>query len=91
MLPVVSPALAALALIAFIGSWNDLMSQMMTLHDMQVYTAPLALSSLVGIGRVPLGALFAGAALTMVPVIALFTLCARKLFRNLMMDSNSGL
>lgn len=91
VLPVVSPALAALALIAFIGSWNDLMAQMMTLHDMQVYTAPLALSSLVGIGRVPLGALFAGAALTMVPVIAVFTLCARKLFRNLMMDSNSGL
>lgn len=91
VLPVVSPALAALALIAFIGSWNDLMSQMMTLHDMPAYTAPLALSSLVGIGRVPLGALFAGAALTLLPVMALFALCARKLFQSLGVDSSAGL
>ncbi len=91
VLPMIRPALAALALIAFLGSWNDLTSQMMVLHDMPVYTAPLALSSLVGIGQAPLGALFAGAALTMLPVITVFGLCARGLFRNLVVDSNSGL
>jgi multiple sugar transport system permease protein len=91
VLPVVKPALAALALIAFIGSWNDLMAQMMTLHDMRVYTAPLALSSLFGTGHPPLGAMFAGAALTMLPVIGLFALCARTLFRSLGIDSSAGL
>lgn len=91
VLPLVWPALAALALIAFIGSWNDLTLQLMVLHDMPVYTAPMALNSLVGIGRAPLGALFAGAALTMVPVMVMFALCAGKLFRNLVVDSNAGL
>jgi multiple sugar transport system permease protein len=90
VLPLVRPALAALALIAFIGSWNDLTAQMMVLHDMPVYTAPLALSSLVGTGRVPLGAVFAGAALTLLPVVVMFALCARGLFRNLVVDSSSG-
>jgi multiple sugar transport system permease protein len=90
VLPLVRPALAALALIAFIGSWNDLTAQMMVLHHMPLYTAPLALSSLVGIGRAPLGALFAGAALTLLPVMAMFALCARGLFRNLVIDGTSG-
>jgi multiple sugar transport system permease protein len=91
VLPLVRPALAALALIAFIGSWNDLTAQMMVLHDMPLYTAPLALSSLVGVGRAPLGVLFAGAALTLLPVMAMFALCARALFRNLVIDGTSGL
>jgi len=91
VLPIVRPALAALALIAFIDSWNDLTRQLMTLHDMPVYTAPLALSSLIGLNGIPVGALFAGAAVTMLPVMVVFALCARKLFQTLAMDSSSGL
>lgn len=90
VLPLVRPALAALALIAFIGAWNDLLRQMMTLHDMEAYTAPLALRSLIGNGHPPLGPLFAGAALTMLPVIAAFALLARSLFRTLAIESSTG-
>jgi multiple sugar transport system permease protein len=90
VLPIVSPALAALALIAFLGSWNDLLRQMMTLHDMETRTAPFALDSLIGFGPLPLGALFVGSALTMLPVIAVFALCARRLFRTLAVDSSAG-
>jgi multiple sugar transport system permease protein len=90
VLPMVRPALAALALIAFIGAWNDLLRQLMTLHDMEAYTAPLALRSIVRTGYTPLGPLFAGAALTMLPVIAVFAFCARSLFRTLAMESSAG-
>ncbi len=90
VLPVVSPALAALALIGFLGAWNDLYRQMMTLHDMKAYTAPLALRSLLGTGHPPLGPMFAGAAVTMLPVIVVFALCARRLFRTLAVDSSAG-
>jgi multiple sugar transport system permease protein len=90
VLPLVRPALAALALIGFIGAWNDLLRQMMTLHDMQAYTAPLALRSLLGSGHFPLGATFAGVAVTMLPVITVFALCARRLFQTLAIDSTAG-
>jgi multiple sugar transport system permease protein len=90
VLPLVAPALAALFLVAFIGAWNDLARQLMTLHDMPVYTAPMALYSMVGTGRVPLGALFAGTALSLVPVLLVFALCARSLFRNLVVDSSGA-
>jgi multiple sugar transport system permease protein len=90
VLPLVAPALAALFLVAFVGAWNDLARQLMTLHDMPVYTAPMALTSMVGTGRVPLGALFAGTALSLVPVLLVFALCARSLFRNLVVDSSGA-
>jgi multiple sugar transport system permease protein len=92
VLPSIYPALAALALIAFVGSWNDYAAQLMTLHDMQVYTAPMALDAMVGTGGPPpVGPLFAGAALSMLPVLAVFALCARRLFQSLVVDSNVGL
>ncbi len=90
VMPVCRPAVAALALIAFLGAWNDLGRQIMTLHDMQAYTAPLALRSIVGNIHFPLGPSFAGASLTILPVIAVFALCARSLFRTLAVDSSAG-
>lgn len=90
VLPVVRPALAALVLIAFLQSWNDLGRQIMTLHDMESYTANLALRSLIGNGHIPLGPVFAGAAVTTLPVMVVFALCARSLFRTLVIDSSAG-
>jgi multiple sugar transport system permease protein len=90
VLPVVRPAIAALALIAFLQSWTDVGRQLLTLHDMEKYTATLALDSLVGPGHIPLGPIFAGAAVSMVPVLIVFALCARSLFRTLVLDSSSG-
>jgi len=90
VLPVVRPALAALALIAFFESWTDVGRQLLTLHDMERYTATLALASMVGNGHLPLGPIFAGAAVSMVPVLIVFALCARSLFRTLVIDSSSG-
>ncbi|MES2933382.1 MAG: carbohydrate ABC transporter permease [Pseudomonadota bacterium] len=90
VLPLVAPALAALGLIAFISSWNNVMAPLMTMHEMKNYTAPLALRSIVDRrGLPPLGALFAAAALSATPALLLFALCARKLFQNLSMDSTA--
>lgn len=90
VLPVVRPAIAALALIAFLQSWTDVGRQLLTLHDMERYTATLALASLVGNGHLPLGPIFAGAAISMLPVLIVFSLCARSLFRTLVVESSGG-
>jgi len=58
---------------------------------MAAYTAPMALDAMVGTGGPPpLGPLFAGAALSMVPLLVVFALFARKLFQTLVIDTNSG-
>lgn len=90
VLPLVRPAIAALALIAFLQSWNDLGRQILTLRRMEAYTATLAIRSMLGNGHVPLGPVFAGAAVTTLPVLVMFALCARNLFRTLAVDSSAG-
>lgn len=90
VLPIIKPALAVLLLIAFIGSWNNYIAPMLAIHDMERYTIPLTLRALAGQNGLPLGMLFAGTAVSMIPLLILFALCARTLFTNLMIDSTGN-
>jgi multiple sugar transport system permease protein len=87
VLPASAPALGALGLIAFLSSWNDVMTPMTTMHDMAHYTAPLAMRSLIGAVDAPWNALFAGSVLLMLPLFVLFALCARQVFQTLSLDA----
>ncbi|MEO8155456.1 MAG: acyltransferase family protein [Rhizobacter sp.] len=87
VLPLCAPALGALGLIAFVASWNDVINPLTTMHDMAAYTAPLALRSLIGSVDAPWNALFAGAVVLMLPLLALFALCARQVFQTLSLDA----
>jgi ABC-type glycerol-3-phosphate transport system permease component/peptidoglycan/LPS O-acetylase OafA/YrhL len=87
VLPLCAPALGALGLIAFVASWNDVISPLTTMHDMGAYTAPLAMRSLIGSVDAPWNALFAGSVLLMLPLFVLFALCARQVFQTLSLDA----
>jgi len=83
VLPLLAPALGTLALITFIGSWNNFVGPLVVLRDMDRYTLPLALRSLQGSGQTPWGALCAGAAIAVLPLVAIFALASRQLIAGL--------
>jgi multiple sugar transport system permease protein len=83
VLPLLGPALGTLALITFIGSWNNFMGPLVVLRDMDRYTLPLALRSLQGTGQTPWGALCAGAAIAVLPLLVLFAFTSRRLISGL--------
>ena len=83
VLPLLGPALGTLALITFIGSWNNFMGPLVVLRDMDRYTLPLALRSLQGSGQTPWGAMCAGAAIAVLPLLAMFALASRRLIDGL--------
>jgi len=83
VLPLLGPALGTLALITFIGSWNNFVAPLVVLRDMDRYTLPLALRSLQGSGQTPWGAMCAGAAIAVLPLLALFALASRRLIAGL--------
>ena len=83
VLPLVSPALGTLALITFIGSWNNFVGPLVILRDMDRYTVPLALRALQGTGQTPLGAISAGAAIAVVPLLVMFAFASRRLIEGL--------
>jgi multiple sugar transport system permease protein len=83
VLPLLGPALGTLALITFIGSWNNFIGPLVVLRDMDRYTLPLALRSLQGSGQTPWGALCAGAAIAVLPLLVLFAFTSRRLIAGL--------
>ena len=83
VLPLIGPALGTLGLITFIGSWNNFIGPLIVIRDMEMYTVPLALRSLQGTGQIPWGAISAGSAIAVLPLLVLFTLASRRLIEGL--------
>jgi multiple sugar transport system permease protein len=83
VLPLLGPALGTLGLITFIGSWNNFMTPLVILRDMDRYTLPLALRALQGTGQTPWGAICAGAAIAVLPLLLLFVVASRRLIEGL--------
>jgi multiple sugar transport system permease protein len=83
VLPLLGPALGTLGLITFIGTWNNFMTPLVILRDMDRYTLPLALRALQGTGQTPWGATCAGAAIAVLPLLLLFGVASRRLIEGL--------
>jgi ABC-type glycerol-3-phosphate transport system permease component len=71
-LPLVRPGLTVLALLAFLGSWNDYVWPLIIIRTREMQTLPVMLAGMVGIYRIEYGALMAGAFLSALPVLLLF-------------------
>jgi len=76
-LPLMTPILVTLALVTFMGSWNDFLWPLIVLADDRRYTLPLALANLVGEHVQDTELVMAGAVLTIAPVVLLFLVLQR--------------
>jgi multiple sugar transport system permease protein len=83
VLPLIGPALGTLGLVTFIGSWNNFIDPLVIFRDVDRYTVPLALRSLQGTGQTPFGALCAGAAIAVLPLLLLFMVSSQRLIEGL--------
>ena len=71
-LPVVRPAMAALAILLFLASWNDYLWPLLVLTNKDSYTMPVALGTLIGLTRVSWGGIMVGTAIATIPFLMLF-------------------
>jgi multiple sugar transport system permease protein len=90
VLPLIGPALGTLGLITFIGSYNNFVGALLVLRDQDAYTVPLVLRSLQGTSGVTWGALSAGSAITVLPLLILFALYSRRLIAGLTAGAVKG-
>ncbi|WP_247828066.1 carbohydrate ABC transporter permease [Arthrobacter antioxidans] len=77
ILPLAKPAMATLALLAFLGNWNDFLWPVYVLFTPEVQTLPPGLSTLQSANAVRYDLLMAGAVIASVPVLALFVFLQR--------------
>ena len=76
-LPLVIPALAALAIILFLFSWNSFLWPLLVLSKPEAQTAPVALGALVGLNKVFWNAIMVAAVLMTLPMLVLFLFLQR--------------
>jgi lactose/L-arabinose transport system permease protein len=72
VLPIMRPALAAVAIVLFLFQWNDYFWPLLILTQKDAYTIPVALGTLVGLTRVSWGGIMVGTAIATLPFLILF-------------------
>ncbi|GAB3519775.1 carbohydrate ABC transporter permease [Arthrobacter monumenti] len=77
VLPLAKPALATLALLAFLTNWNDFLWPVYVLFSPEVQTLPAGLSTLQAANSVRYDLLMAGAVVASIPVLVIFVFLQR--------------
>lgn len=73
VMPLCKPALATLAILTFLGSWNNFLWPLVAAQSQEKYTLPVALSLFsTGQSATDYGLLLAGSVLVITPMVALF-------------------
>ncbi|MFI7451474.1 carbohydrate ABC transporter permease [Nonomuraea sp. NPDC049714] len=72
MLPLSKPALASLALLTFVNTWNDYMGPFIYLTSNDLWTVQLGLRSFVGMYSVEYAMIMTGAVLSVLPILVIF-------------------
>ncbi|MEV0620032.1 carbohydrate ABC transporter permease [Nonomuraea sp. NPDC050404] len=88
MLPLSKPALASLALLTFVNTWNDYMGPFIYLTSNELWTVQLGLRSFVGQYEADYAMMMTGAVLSVLPILLVFLLGQRYFIRGI---ATSGL
>jgi multiple sugar transport system permease protein len=90
VLPTLKPIIVTLAVLTFLGAWNDFMWPLIVLTDHDVQTLPVALAALSREHVQDAELMMAGAVITVLPVLLLFVALQRYYVRGLLMGSVKG-
>ncbi|WBQ08350.1 carbohydrate ABC transporter permease [Kribbella sp. CA-293567] len=74
VLPLSKPALASLALLTFVNTWNDYMGPFIYLTDNKLWTIQLGLRSFVGLYDAEYAMIMTGSVLSVLPILVIFLL-----------------
>ena len=92
MLPLMKPALAAVAIFTFMNAWNEFMAPLIYLNDQRLYPLPLGLFVFRGAHQFQanFNMLMAASTLMTLPVIAIFFLAQRYFIEGVTLTGMKG-
>jgi multiple sugar transport system permease protein len=91
LLPLTKPALATVAVFAFIGNWNNFIGPLIYLRDPDKQTLALALQRFQGTqGNVMYNYMMAVAVMSLLPIILLFFIAQRFFVQGIVMSGIKG-
>jgi ABC-type glycerol-3-phosphate transport system permease component len=91
ILPLSKPALATVAVFAFIGNWNDFLGPLIYIRDQDRYTLAIGLQRFIGAhGNVRYHLLMAVSTLIVLPIILIFLLAQNLFVKGIVMTGMKG-
>jgi multiple sugar transport system permease protein len=91
VMPLLKPALAAVAIFSFIQGWNDYMWQLIVLNQNRMLTLPLGVAKLVtSASGYDLGLAMAGATFAFLPMLVVFIIFQRYFVQGITMGAVKG-
>lgn len=90
VLPTMRPALAAVAIFLFMFQWNNFIWPLVVLNSGEMYTLPVALSSLIGVSHIDYGQITLGAAISVVPIMVFFLILQKQFIAGILGGSVKG-
>ncbi len=89
-LPLVRGAISVLAVLVFLGSWNDYLWPLIVLRSSERFTFPVGLATLVGLYKIEYGMILAGAFLATLPIVFIFVAGRKHLLSNYTIGAIKG-
>ncbi|WP_319496060.1 carbohydrate ABC transporter permease [uncultured Cohaesibacter sp.] len=89
-MPLVAPALSALAIFTFLGNWTAFFWPLIVTTSSELYTLPVGLSSFAVEAAIQWEMIMTGAALATIPTLLVFLLFQRYIVRGVMLAGVKG-
>lgn len=89
-MPLVKPALAALAIFVFLGNWTAFIWPLIVTNSVEMYTLPVGLSSFGDEADVQWELIMTGAAISTIPTLIVFLIFQRFIIRGVVMAGLKG-
>ena len=90
IMPLVKPALAVVAILTFVGTWNDFLWPLIVLHDDAKYLLSIGIATMDGPYDVETGAIMAASFLSTLPILIVFMLMQRQIIAGLTQGAIRG-
>jgi ABC-type glycerol-3-phosphate transport system permease component len=89
-MPLVKPALAALAIFVFLGNWTAFIWPLIVTNSWDMYTLPVGLSTFADEADVAWELVMTGAAISTIPTLVVFLIFQRFIIRGVVMAGLKG-
>lgn len=90
IIPLVKPAIATISIINFIGVWNNYMGPLIMLNSDRKYPLALGIAILKGMESQDLGVIYMGVAISIVPIMIVFSLLSKHIIGGLTVGGVKG-
>jgi multiple sugar transport system permease protein len=90
ILPLLVPAMAALGIFLFLGSWNEFFRPLIFLNSPDLFTVPLMLNQFRGQYTVDWTLLMAGSAIAVIPVLVVYIILQRRIIEGITLTGLTG-